>query len=151
MRKQYWCHPSSLGNIHQLLPRVILTCFIVCESYVLYITLICNGMVLSLLKSAMNFVCERRAAARAPGSGAAPGGSIVCATQVHARFLSTSFLWVRPTLRVFSPVFTVGLAERRSQHERQSAGRAAGDRRCSPPVRMSEAAATAATTRLGVA
>ncbi|KAK3858397.1 hypothetical protein Pcinc_035414, partial [Petrolisthes cinctipes] len=64
---------------------------------------------------------------------------------VHEFFMGSSHS------RVFSPVFTVGLVERRSQHERQSAGRAAGDRRCSPPVRMSEAAATAATTRRGVA
>lgn len=73
----------------------------------------------------------------------------VCATQVRARFLSVGFLWVRPTRRVFSLVFTVGLDERRSEHERQSAGRARGDHRCTRVEHMSEATTPATRTQHG--
>lgn len=76
-------------------------------------------------------------------------GSTVCATQVRARFLSVGFLWVRPTRRVFSLVFTVGLDERRSEHERQSAGRARGDHRCTRVELMSAAHTPATRTQHG--
>ena len=76
-------------------------------------------------------------------------GGTVCATQVRARFLSVGFLWVRPTRRVFSLVFTVGLDERRSEHERQSAGRARGDHRCTRVEHMSEATTPATRTQHG--
>lgn len=53
-------------------------------------------------------------------------------------FFVFGFLWVRPTRRVFLPVFTVGLDERRSEHERQSAGCAGGEHRCTRAVHVSE-------------
>lgn len=65
------------------------------------------------------------------------------------RVFCLGFLWVRPTRRVFLPVFTVGLDERRSEHERQSAGCAGGEHRCTRAVHVSEGSAQAVHTPSG--
>lgn len=69
--------------------------------------------------------------------------STVCTTQVsRGFFVRGSFMGPSHSLAgVFSLVFTVGLDERRSEHERQSAGCAGGDHRCTRAGHMSEASA----------